>query len=57
MIAIVGAFFSVEMIFWVASLGALVALAALLVGRVMGWTRAGAPALEPMAAGAPAGGG
>lgn len=57
LIAIVGAFFSVEMIFWVASLGALVALAALLVGRVMGWTRAGAPALEPMAAGAPAGGG
>ncbi|MYB21805.1 MAG: MFS transporter [Chloroflexi bacterium] len=57
LIAVVGAFFSVEMIFWVAALGALVALAALLLGHVMGWTRTGAPALEPMAAGATAGGG
>ncbi len=57
LIAIVGAFFDVEMIFWVAAMGAVVALLGLLVGRVMGWTRAGAPALEPIAAAAPAGGG
>lgn len=56
LIAIVGAFFDVEMIFWVAAMGAVVALSALLLGRVMGWTRA-APPLEPMPAGAPAGGG
>ena len=57
LIGIVGAFFSVEAIFWVAALGALVALGALLLGRVMGWTQAAPPALEPMPAGAPAGGG
>ncbi len=57
LIAIVGAFFDVEMIFWVAALGAVVALAGLLLGRVMGWTRSGAPTLEPISAGAPAGGG
>lgn len=57
LIGIVGAFFSVETIFWVAALGALVALAALLVGRVMGWTQAHPPPLEAMPAGAPAGGG
>ena len=57
LIGIVGAFFSVEAIFWVAALGALVALAALLLGRVMGWTRAAPPALEQLGAGAPAGGG
>ena len=57
LIGIVGAFFNVEMIFWVAALGALVALAGLLLGRVMGWTRAVPPTLEPLGAGAPAGGG
>jgi len=57
LIGIVGAFFSVEMIFWVAALGAVVALGGLLLGRVMGWTRAAPPALEPLGAGVAAGGG
>ncbi len=57
LIGIVGAFFSVEAIFWVAALGALVALGALLLGRVMGWTRAAPPGLEPLGAGVAAGGG
>ena len=59
LIGIVGAFFSVEAIFWVAALGAIVALGALLLGRAMGWTQAAPPVLEPLGAGAgvPAGGG
>lgn len=57
LIGIVGAFFSVEAIFWVAALGAVLALAILLLGRVMGWTQAAPPGLEPLGAGAPAGGG
>ena len=57
LIGIVGAFFSVEMIFWVAALGALVALGALLLGRVMGWTRVTPPTAEPLGAGVAAGGG
>ena len=57
LIGIVGAFFSVEMIFWLAALGALVALAGLLLGRVMGWTRSAPAAIDPLAAGAVAGGG
>ena len=57
LIGIVGAFFSVEMIFWVAALGALVALGALFLGHLMGWTRSASPAMEPFAAGAAAGGG
>ena len=57
LIGIVGAFFSVEAIFWVAALGAVVALGALLLGRVMGWTRAAPPSLEPIGAGVAAGGG
>lgn len=57
LIGIVGAFFSVEAIFWVAALGALVALGALLLGRMMGWTRSAPPSLEPVGAGVAAGGG
>jgi MFS family permease len=57
LIGIVGAFFSVEAIFWVAALGALVALAALMLGRMMGWTRSAPPSLEPVGAGVAAGGG
>ncbi len=57
LIGIVGAFFSVEAIFWVAALGALVALGALLLGRVMGWTRVAPPTLEPLGTGVAAGGG
>ena len=57
LIGIVGAFFNVEIIFWLAALGALVALAGLLLGRVMGWTRSAPPALEPFSAAAAAGGG
>jgi MFS family permease len=57
LIGIVGAFFSVEAIFWVAALGALVALGALLLGRVMGWTRSAPAELEPLGAAATAGGG
>ncbi len=57
LIGIVGAFFSVELIFWIAALGALVALAALLLGRVMGWTQSAPPAMEQLGAGAAAGGG
>jgi len=57
LIGIVGAFFNVEMIFWVAALGAIIALSGLLLGRVMGWTRSAPPALEPLGAGAAAGGG
>ena len=57
LIGIVGAFFSVEMIFWLAALGALVALGALFLGRFMGWTRTAPAPLEPLAAGAAAGGG
>lgn len=57
LVVIVGAFFSVEMIFWVAALGAVVALAGLLLGRLMGWTRSAPPTLEPLAVGAAAGGG
>ncbi len=54
LIGIVGAFFDVEMIFWVAALGALIALAGLILGRAMGWTR---PAPLPAPIGAGAGGG
>ena len=63
LIAVVGAFFNVEMIFWVAAMGAIVALCGLLLGRVMGWTRVAAPLPEPesepepVPTGAPAGGG
>ena len=57
LVSVVGSFFAVEMIFWVASVGAVVALAALMLGRVMGWTQVAPQALEPMPAGAPAGGG
>lgn len=57
LVAIVGSFFDVEMIFWVASVGALVALAALMLGRVMGWTQIAPGQLEPMPTAAPAGGG
>ncbi len=57
LIAIVGAFFDVEMIFWVAAMGAVVAFLGLLLGRAMGWTNAAAPPLEPVATGASAGGG
>ena len=37
LIGIVGAFFNVEVIFWLAALGAVVALGGLLLGRFMGW--------------------
>ncbi len=57
LISIVGAFFAVEMIFWVASIGAVVALIGLIFGRTMGWTRVAPSSLEPIPAGAPAGGG
>ena len=49
LIGIVGALFDVETIFWVAALGAVVALLGLLLGRVMGWTRPG-PLPAPIAA-------
>ncbi len=58
LIGIVGAFFDVETVFWIAALGAVVALSGLLFGRTMGWTHASAPSLGPMpAVGAAAGGG
>ena len=53
-LAVIGILLSVEMIFWAAVLGAVVALAALLFGRTMGWTR---PAPLPAPIGAVAGGG
>ncbi len=53
-LAVIGILLSVEMIFWAAVLGAVVALAALLVGRTLGWTR---PAPLPAPIGAVAGGG
>ncbi len=59
LIGIVGAFFDVEMIFWLASLGAIVALSALLFGRVMGWTQTAPPSMAALPAqdGVAAGGG
>lgn len=53
-LAVIGILLSVEMIFWAAVLGAVVALGVLLLGRTMGWTR---PAPLPAPIGAVAGGG